>query len=55
MSGVCSSCVSTFTCIADGFKQLKHQGIELKKRKKILSNPKDSNRDHYRDISIDKG
>ena len=33
------------TCIADGFKELKHQGTELKR--KFLSNP---SRDHYRDI-----
>ena len=32
--GMCSSCVSSLAQIADGFKQLKHHGTELKKRGK---------------------
>ena len=32
--GVCSSCVSSLGQIADGFKQLKYHGTELKKEKK---------------------
>jgi len=43
VSGICSLCVSSLTHIADGFKQLKHQGCELKKRKKSLPHPKVAN------------
>ena len=37
ISGVWSFCVSSLASIADGFKQLKHHGIELKKKKKSRS------------------
>ena len=49
---MCSSCVSSLAQIADGFKQLKHHGTELKKKKKELQEPKDPDRDHYRNVSM---
>ena len=50
---VCSTCVSSLGQIADGFKQAKHHGTELKKKKKKrLQEPKDPDRDHYRNVSI---
>ena len=50
--GVCSSCVSSLAQIADGFKQLKHHGTELKKKKWRLQEPKDPDRDPYRNVSM---
>ena len=32
-SGVCPSCASSLSRIADGFKQLKQQGSELRKKR----------------------
>ena len=51
-SGACSSCASSLARIADGFKQLKQQGSELRKRKKSLPTPKVANRDHYRNVKV---
>lgn len=47
ITGVCSSCASSLAEISDGFKQLKHRGAQLKKRKSSLPSPKEPNRDHY--------
>ena len=44
--GVCLSCACSLARIADGFKQLKHQRTELKKRKRSLPTPKHPNREH---------
>ena len=51
---VCLFCVSCLAQIADGFKQLKHHGTELKKKgkKRRLQEPKDPDRDHYRNVSM---
>ena len=49
VKGVCSTCASGLAGIASGFKKLKHEGTELKKRKtKMLTHPE---REHYRDIN----
>ena len=52
MSGVCSSCASSLTRIADGFQQLTHRGTELKKRKRSLKQPKNPDHDYYRNVSM---
>ena len=53
VSEVCSTCVSSLDQIADSFKQVKHHGTELKKKKKRrLQEPKDPDCDHYRNVSI---
>ena len=57
---VCSSCVSSLSQIADGFKQLKHHGTEFKKGGggggggggRRLQEPKDPDRDHCQNVSI---
>ena len=49
VEGVCSACASGLSGIASGFRKLKHQGTELKKRKtKTLTH---NEREHYRDIN----
>lgn len=52
VSGVCSSCACSLARIGDGFKQLKHQRTELKKRKRSLPTPKHPNREHYRNVKV---
>ena len=52
MSGVCSSCASSLTRIADGFQQLTHRGTELKKRKRSLKHPKNPDHDYYQNVSM---
>lgn len=52
ISGVCSSCAPSLAQISDGFKELKHRGSELKKRKSSLPAPKEPNREHYRNVSL---
>lgn len=48
IEGVCSTCTSGLSGIASGFRKLKHQRTELKKRKtKTLTHK----REHYRDIN----
>ena len=50
--GACSSCATSLSRIAEGFKQLKHHGIDLKKQNKSLGTPKDPDCDHYRNVSM---
>lgn len=52
LPGVCSRCTSPLARIVEGFKQLRHQGTELKKRKRSLPCPKVPNRDHYRNVRM---
>ena len=52
LPGVRSSCAPALEQIAEGFKQLKHHGTELKKRKCRLPYPKKPNSDHYRNLQM---
>ena len=52
LPGVCSRCASALARISEGFKQLRHHGTELKKRKRSLPHPKRPNRDHYRNVRM---
>ena len=52
LPGVCSRCASALVRIVEGFKQLRHQGTELKKRKLRLPHPKIPNHDHYSNVRM---
>ena len=52
LPGVCSCRASALAQVAEGFKQLRHHGTELKKRKRSLPHPKHPNRDHYRNAHM---
>ena len=52
ISGVCTSCSPSLQQISDGFKELKHRGSELKKRKSSLPTTKQPDREHYRNVSL---
>ena len=48
---VCAKCEPVLLRYADIFKQLVHQGTELKKKKKVNCNPKKRGT-HYRDVNM---
>ena len=50
MEGVCAYCSVALSKIAEGFHRLKHQGSELKKWKTTYPSPKDTQREHYRNL-----
>ena len=45
-------CSHGLSVVAEGFHQLKHRGIELRKRKRKLSNPKHPDRPYYRNLVL---
>ena len=50
LDGICSSCAPMLERIAKGFKELKHHGTTLRKRKRRLPQPKFSDRSYYRNV-----
>ena len=50
IDGVCQQCAPALGNVIEGFRKLRHQGSELKKRKKRYPDPKHADRDHYRDL-----
>ena len=50
IDGVCKQCAPGGKVI-EGFHKLRHQGSELKKRKKGYPAPINADRDHYRDVA----
>ena len=47
---VCKQCAPALGKVVDGFRKLRHQGSELKKRKRRYPTPKHRDREHYRDL-----
>ena len=47
---VCKQCAPALDKVVEGFRKLRHQGSELKKRKKRYPTPKHRDREHYRDL-----
>ena len=50
IDGVCKQCAPALGKVIEGFPKLRHQGSELKKRKKGYPAPINADRDHYRDV-----
>ena len=50
IDGVCKQCAPALGKVKEGFHKLRHQGSELKKRKKGYPAPINADRDHYRDV-----
>ena len=50
IDGVCKQCAPALGNVIEGFRKLKHQGSELKKRRKRYPAPKHADREHYRDL-----
>ena len=47
IDGVCKQCAPALGKVIEGFHKLRHQGSELKKRKKGYPAPINADRDHY--------
>lgn len=52
LQGVCRMCSHGLSVLAEGFHQLKHRGIELRKRKRKLPNRKHPNCPYYRNLVL---
>ena len=45
---MCKQCAPALGKVIEGFRKLRHQGSELKKRKRRYPTPKHRDREHYR-------